>query len=138
MNVQSLPAHIEDLKKDHMILNSGIICLAETWLSPDTTDSSRLCIPGYSFHTCSLGKGKGVGMYIKEDIDVSKVRRHGDIKIQWLKVALRQLDIMVLYRPPKGCTLHDLITSLGPHINTSRHCLITGNTFSFQALSSHL
>ena len=51
-----------DLEQDQTILKSIIITLTETWL-----DREELGIDGYKSHFNSIGSGKGIAVYIKDD-----------------------------------------------------------------------
>ncbi len=128
LNIQSLPAHFEDLRNDNMMMSSDIICLVETWLLEEHHDVNinQLAIPAYKLLLGSHGKGKGVALYVKEDIPLHSVESHKNNGIQWLKVSMEKLDLLLIYRPPGGHSPDELIRMMEPHINTSRPCIITG------------
>ena len=53
---------IDDLKVDHTMLRSDMICLTETWMASDS-ETAGLDIPGYILTLNSIGPGKGVATY---------------------------------------------------------------------------
>ena len=55
LNTRSLTKHLEDIKADHALLKSDIICLTETWVPEDTTFDYG--IHGYNIFLNSIGKG---------------------------------------------------------------------------------
>lgn len=52
LNVQSLRAHIQDLKSDNRLWKVDLICLTETWLK-DQADLADFEIPGFTFYSIS-------------------------------------------------------------------------------------
>ncbi len=125
LNIQSLKAHYFDLKNDHRILLSDIICLTETWLSDDSEDTCWT-IPGYNLYHSSFGKGKGVAVYLRDSLEAQNKQQSSRKSLQWIKVTVQQLDILVLYRPPKGCQADDLKTQMTPLVATKNRCLVVG------------
>ena len=67
-NIQSLHAHIEDLKKNVEMQKAHVICLSETWIT-NSSQSDNLTIDGYRLEMLNTGKGRGVAMYVQDDID---------------------------------------------------------------------
>ncbi len=128
LNIRSLGAHFEDLRNDHMMMNSDIICLVETWLLEEHDDLNidQFAIHGYKLLLGSHNRGKGVALYVKDNISLHLVESCTNSGVQWLKVVTEKLDLLVLYRPPNGYTPDKLIRMIEPHINTSRPCMITG------------
>ncbi len=71
-NIQSLNRHLEDMKNNTDMQKAHVICLSETWLENDNNlDSYNMS--GYSFETANFGKGRGVGMYIKNTVQYQRV-----------------------------------------------------------------
>lgn len=59
VNVQSILGNkdvIDVLIKER---NTDILCISETWLSPDTPNE-HIVIPNYSVYRCDKGRGGGV------------------------------------------------------------------------------
>lgn len=67
-NIQSLHAHIDDLRNNEELNRAHVICLSETWLT-DNSPLDNLSIEGYRLETLNTGKGRGVAMYIQSDVD---------------------------------------------------------------------
>ena len=77
LNIQSLPGHLNDLKADHTLMKSDVICLQETFRMR-SDGSPRL--PGYTCFLAGEGRGRGVGAFVKNDI------------MEYLKVVKRYAD----------------------------------------------
>ena len=69
-NIQSLRAHIEDLKNNTQMRKAHVICLSETWLT-DYNAIEELAIDGYTLETLNVGRSRGVAMYIRNSVDYS-------------------------------------------------------------------
>ena len=58
-NIQSLPAHVDDMQNNKVIKHASVICLTETWLY-ENKSSQDFSLSEYSFHTilpkCSGGR----------------------------------------------------------------------------------
>ncbi len=46
-NVRSLPKKVDEIEQIALLNSAGVICITESWLSPDIPDSS-ISIPGYN------------------------------------------------------------------------------------------
>ncbi len=57
LNVRSLRKHIEDVRTDHVLLQSDLICLQETWMEEEE-DENYYQLDGYKVHFNSQGRGK--------------------------------------------------------------------------------
>ena len=57
-NIQSLHAHIEDLRNNVELRRAHVICLSETWLTNNST-LDNLAIDGYRLELLNTGKGRG-------------------------------------------------------------------------------
>ncbi|XP_065942067.1 uncharacterized protein [Magallana gigas] len=85
LNVQSLRAHIQDIKSDNRLTNTDLICLTETWLR-NQEDLSEFEIPGFNFHSFSRGmcyddsstsfsklsqaRGGGIGVFQRKEENI--------------------------------------------------------------------
>ena len=67
-NIQSLRAHIEDLRQNSEIRKAHVICLSETWLT-DNDSQDTISIDGYTLETVNFGRGKGVAIYIQNSVN---------------------------------------------------------------------
>ena len=61
LNVRSLNAHQDDVKKDNLLIDSDLLGLGETWIEKDNT----INLDGFSGCFASYGKGKGLAGYTK-------------------------------------------------------------------------
>ena len=65
LNIQSLRAHLEDIRVDSVILQADVICLQETWCTrADGTPN----LPGYRSILAGEGRGRGVGAFIRTTV----------------------------------------------------------------------
>lgn len=105
LNVRSLRKHIEDVKSDHFLLISDVICLSETWLEEEQCNDSKYQIEGFrSFFNCQkrnnetfIERGKGLATYVRGDMwkweaDVTELLLH------MTKLTSEKLDIISVYR----------------------------------------
>ena len=64
LNAMNLKNNLADIQCDKTILQSTLIAFSETWLDEET----KPLIDGYKSHFNSVGQGKGLAVYFKEDI----------------------------------------------------------------------
>ena len=60
LNTLSLRKHIEDVRRDPVLLKSDLLCLEETWLEADEEEDDCYQLEGYQAHFTSQGRGKGL------------------------------------------------------------------------------
>ncbi|XP_052700234.1 uncharacterized protein LOC128177537 [Crassostrea angulata] len=115
LNVQSLRAHMQDIKSDNRLTNTDLICLTETWLK-NQEDLSEFDIPGFNFHSISRGmcyndssntfrklsqaRGGGIGVFQRKEENM-KVHELPQKNIEGMALELCKLNIViiVIYRP---------------------------------------
>ncbi|XP_052690977.1 uncharacterized protein LOC128168860 [Crassostrea angulata] len=115
LNVQSLRAHIQDIKSDNRLSKADFICLTETWLK-DQDDLSEYEIPGFNFYSISRGmcyddssntfcklsqaRGGGIGVFQRKE---ENIRVHElplkNIEGMTLELCKENIIIIVIYRP---------------------------------------
>ena len=83
------------------LMESTLIALSETWLEPNSTWTG---INGYKAHYNSIGPGKGLALYYKDNtftpvIDIKKE------KMQISKLASTELEVITVYRTATGSSL---------------------------------
>ncbi|XP_034322352.2 uncharacterized protein [Magallana gigas] len=113
--VQSLRAHIQDIKSDNRLRQVDLICLTETWLR-NQEDLSEFEIPGFNFHSISRGicyddssntflklsqaRGGGIGVFQRKD---ENIRVHElplkNIEGMALELCKENIVLLVIYRP---------------------------------------
>ena len=136
MNCRSIKKHYEDIISDDLLLKSDVICLQETWLENDS-HTEDLRIPNYDLYLNSIGKGKGIAIYCKENTFKHEI----DIKeehMQITKLSYSTIDIVVLYRSQSGNieTLKQHLEALND--NEEKPLLVIGDfNFCFMDKSSN-
>ena len=126
-NVRSLRKHIEDVRKDPVLLRSDVICIEETWLEPKE-DENVYEIEGYTTHLNSQGRGKGIAIYMKKN----KFRHVMDFRspyMQITKVTSERIDVISVYRSQEEpfLSLKNQVESL---IDPNKTTLVVGD-FNF-------
>ncbi len=103
-NVQSLSAHIEDLRANSEICKAHIICVSETWLQQSTA-LSDLQLDGYDLNIPQQlpisGRGKGVAIFVQKSIDYEVlpfVSETYDLLVIRTKGKLK-LVVVTVYKP---------------------------------------
>ena len=91
LNCMNLRNNYEDLVKDPTLMKSSIIALSETWLQPNDI----LNIDGFKTHTNSIGPGKGMAVYFKDDtfkpsIDIKEE------KLQITKLGSKDMEVVAI------------------------------------------
>ena len=115
---------LKHIRDDPTVLQSDVICFSETWLSCDQKDES-LELDGFKLHTNSIGRGKGLATYFKED----KFVHTCDIKrptFQLTKIASDTVDIISVYSS-SGAKLEELSAELLIIFNPSKTTVICGD-----------
>lgn len=102
INIRSLTSHFSDFK--HIVLQNEyhILGVSETWINNSIVDNI-VQIDGYKFvHTDRVGRGGGVGLYVKDNIKFTVINLTNTIEQQWLKFSLNKTTFVVgvVYRPP--------------------------------------
>jgi exonuclease III len=114
-NTQSLPAHIQDLKRHHELSLSDVLCLTETHLTGSFVADS-LQLDGYTMFSrnrhVSYAKlperaeqnGGGVAVYVRDYFQASEKRYlHNVTNLEFVAVKIEspvKLLIAAVYRPP--------------------------------------
>lgn len=103
LNIRSLLPKLNHLKEHISSANYTILCLTETWLSP-TTLSDVIAVEGYALvrKDRRLGRGGGVGMYIKNSVSFNLIHTDDDIEQLWIKLKInkKQFAVGAAYKPP--------------------------------------
>ncbi|XP_062614683.1 uncharacterized protein LOC134276442 [Saccostrea cucullata] len=122
-NIQSLPAHFEEMQADKRFLNACVICLTETWLHGKSSDQFSMqdfdfvyAVRKDSYDESSElltkiknSKGGGVGMFIQKDEEAAQI----DVSVRNIEVVGTVLKgniaVFTVYRP--GFLTKDLFLS---------------------------
>ena len=121
LNCMNLINNHEDIICDKTLMESTIILFSETWLDQET----ELNINGYKAHYNSIGAGKGLAVYMKNDnyhptIDIKQE------KIQITKLQSRELEIITVYRSEQGNSM-ELLQHLKVMIETTVATIVCGD-----------
>ena len=97
MNCMNLNNNHEDIIYDKTLMESTLIAFSETWLDEKTT----LNIHGYKSHYNSVGPGKGLALYYKDEtFQPTDDIKHEKMQISKLKSA--NLEVITVYRSEQG------------------------------------
>ena len=121
LNCRSLRKHIEDVKSDPFLLQGDVVCLQETWLEDGEERQDKYQLEGYGGYFTSVGPGKGVTVYVKEELKIIGVHNFTDPNIQLSKIVLRKIDIINIYRSqdePLLSAAHHLQNFIDPEKDT--------------------
>ena len=110
-NIRSLLSKIDELRLLISSVQSKIdlFTLSETWLTDDVADS-EVSIEGYTFHRRDRGskeKGGGLGIYVRNDLSVSRRfdLEQSNIESLWVEVNFphsRGFLVGTFYQPPES------------------------------------
>ena len=65
VNSQSIMANKDEIDLLIKERNTDILCVSETWLSPETPDE-HIAISNYNIFRCDRGRGGGVCIYVRD------------------------------------------------------------------------
>ena len=97
-NTISLRKHMEDVRSDPVLLQSDVLCLQETWLEEGEEIDERYQMEGFRGHFVSVGRGKGLAVYVKREVKIRSISKLVEPNIQMMKIELRNLDVISIYR----------------------------------------
>ena len=121
-NILSLRAHFEDMKHSTTVPKSDVICFQETWLEPN----QEIKLDGFNSQFVSLGRGKGIATYFKENFKFQDQVRRPMYQIS--KIASKEVDIINVYRSSNAPS--SFIEDLKALINQERETHVVGD-FNF-------
>jgi hypothetical protein len=107
-NTRSLLDHIHDIRNDHILLQSHVIGITETWLAGDV-DNDSFNLLNYKLDTVSQGRGKGIAMYSKLPSCVDK--RYCSPLLQFQVSHIANLEVVLVYRS-SACSMQHLLEML--------------------------
>ena len=125
-NTLSLRKHIEDIKSDPILLQSQVLCLQETWLEDGEEEDGRYQLEGFTGYFTSVGRGKGLAVYVREEVEIGRVNKFAEPNIQLTKITMSQLDIVTLYRSQEE-PLFRAVYFLQNYINPKKDTLVIGD-----------
>ena len=121
INIRSLLPNINDLSILLSLTHIDIICICETWLSPDII-SSELSLPGFTLFRADRSRtGGGVAIYARSSLNpVLHSLPHNSLELCSIGITHKgfKLTVSCFYRPPTASadvdTLIDILSSQGP------------------------
>ena len=106
-----------------MVQNSEVICIQETWIDPEKDNTDDLNLNGFSAHFTSIGRGKGIGTYFKDNFNFTEEVKKPNYQMS--KVSSEDMDVINVYRSENApCSFVD---DLGSLICTERITHIVGD-----------
>ena len=130
-NTLSLRKHIEDIKSDPILLQSHVLCLQETWLEDGEEKDGRYQLEGFTGYFTSVGRGKGLAVYVREEVETGHISKVAEPNIQLTKITMSQLDIVTIYRSQEEPLLR-AVHFLQNLINPQKDTLVIGD-FNYDA-----
>ena len=133
-NIQSLRAHLEDMKNNPEMRKAHVICLSETWLTDNQYSHDSVQINGYSLETANFGRGKGVAIYVQNSVNYTVVPLPRSENCNALAIRTHgrtNLLIVAIYKPPTATTaalcsgLNDITAQI--EVLDVDHAILTGD-----------
>ena len=121
LNCMNLVHNYEDIVCDGTLKKSSIIALSETWLEK----GAELQIDGYSALFNSIGPGKGLALYIKDEKFKPNLTVNQE-KMQITKLESQFLDFITLYRSVQGNST-ELLQHIKNMIDKEKATIISGD-----------
>ena len=120
-NTRSLRKHMEDVRSDPVLLKSDVLCLQETWLEEGEEKDERYQLEGFSGHFLSVGRGKGLAVFVKTELNIRSISKFGEANFQMMIIRLRNFDVIAIYRSseePLSRATHHLKNLFDPEKDT--------------------
>ena len=126
LNCRSLRKHIDDVKTDHLLLRADFVCLQETWLEDGEEKQGKYELQGFRGIFKSMGRGKGIALYVREGIQLELIQVLGMPNLQIIKLTTENLDLMNIYRSQDEplSSVTDLVLS---YIDHEKDTIIAGD-----------
>lgn len=125
LNVRSLRMHMEDVRSDHVLLMSDVMCLQETWLEEGEEEQEKYRLAGYESYFNSRGKGKGIVSYLK----TSSFQHNSKINephLQISKLSASDMDVINIYRSQEA-KFSDVANHLRNLVDTEKTTVVLGD-----------
>ena len=97
LNSMNLTNNFEDIRCDPNLMKSSVLTLSETWL----TTSNGPEIESFKSHFNSVGLGKGLALYYKQEM-FQHIEDITEENMQLTKLWSLRVDVIVVYRSDKG------------------------------------
>ena len=124
LNSRSLLDKFHHVRSDQSLRQSDILVLAETWIPKDSVEDKRYELEGYEAHFNSTGRGKGLALFFKNEIE--NVTDYNEDKINITMLECEGFDIITVYRSDEG-SLDVLVCKLLEILNLSKSTVVVGD-----------
>ena len=121
LNSMNLTNNFEDIRCDPNLMKSSVLTLSETWL----TTSNGPEIESFKSHFNSVGLGKGLALYYKQEM-FQHIEDITEENMQLTKLWSLRVDVIVVYRSDKGSPNH-LLEHLKKLISPNKTTAICGD-----------
>ena len=116
LNCMNIKNNFNDIVCDNTLMESTMMAFSETWLEEGNSPT----LEGYTGHFNSVGPGKGIAIYFKEDIftHIIDIKKE---KMQLTKMKSSRMDVIIVYRSDQGNIaelLEHIIGLITPENNT--------------------
>ena len=120
LNVRSFQKHHKDIVSDQYIMKSDIICLQETWLNVDPSES----LTEFEAHFLNL-KSKGVALFSKRKLEKIEKKMYDNSSI--ILASYREFDIISVYRYSEHCILNGFTEKILQLVDRKKTVVIVGD-----------
>ena len=142
MNARSLLSKLDELRVLCLVNNYDIVCIVESWLSQDISDS-ELAITGYTIFRRDRNRhGGGIIIFVKDTLSCTILPTSTSSSIEFISLIFEsyrsKFCISAFYRPPSSDVsyfdeLFDVIEKLDI-VNFSNYILLGDLTLIFVTL----
>lgn len=120
LNIRSLQKHIKDLKDDHFLQKSDIICVNETWLVADPD----FRIKGFHSHYLNM-KSKGVALYSRES--PKNVEKLHNTAMSMIFASYTMFDVLSVYRFSDSSNIQEATSQIKRYVDFTRAVIVLGD-----------
>ena len=121
LNCMNLSNNFVDIINDPTLMQSSILALSETWLD----EKNKLYIDGFKEHFNSVGPGKGLAIYIRDEA-FQPTRQIQKENMQVSKLESKDLEIIIVYRSSQGNST-ELLQHIKDNIKEDISTVIAGD-----------
>ena len=132
MNIRSLSKHYQDLKVDYKVMQKDIICLQETWITPQQEQNYKL--DGFESFYTSVGKGKGLVTFSKLNVEDNISIVDINATFQLMSTKVKGVTIISVYISSNCSNFETIVNFLSQY--KADKCLVIGD-FNFNPKSSN-
>ena len=124
LNCRSLVNKLNHVRSDLSLMQSDVLVLVETWIPEENVGDKKYGLEGYKVHLNNTGRGKGLAIYFK--IEIESVIDHNEDKINVTKLKCDKFDIIAVYRS-EGGSMEGLVRKLLDILDLSKSTVVVGD-----------